>query len=462
MSYFNHAFQKVFIGTNGYHNTSGNTTADLTTLKFGLYNANDYIVTSGSSGKPFILASGSIYANDKIGPFHGGYTESNKSKMINPKFINRFYRVLNQTSVQAVTIIGKTDDSSTSTCDAPVFNCGQTYRLRLDIKGSPALRFLNHQLYKTVDAYTGCCADPNTVEAVDPVTVFVQWATQILNDPFLSKFIAPVVTYTLDNTAGSPTWVSLSTLSGLEAYTAATADLDKITVGMSLTGAYVDTTFGDCSFVPSDHFEKEPIQIYASFVDDINEPCAMESVCVTRKTLGKQGSGYGETIIRELILSESYSQNYFNTDPRIREITQGNAIFDAVDRTAKYDVYYLQHNVPRFYNPSSTFDNDQYLLKVIVAPSAVTTAAATNSGDATIVVSSFAGITAGMRLYVNGVLSANTVSATPTTTTVTMSGTQAVTSGDALEFKPAGSYAFEVAVAAALTAAGNTVTLETF
>ena len=89
-------------------------------------------------------------------------------------------------------------------------------------------------------------------------------------------------------------------------------------------------------------------------------------MCVTQAVLGRQGWGYGETIIRELILSESYSQNYFNCDPRIREITQGDAIFDVVDRDDKYDVYYLQHSVPRFNNPTGTFDNDQYLLKIVV------------------------------------------------------------------------------------------------
>jgi len=31
-----------------------------------------------------------------------------------------------------------------------------------------------------------------------------------------------------------------------------------------------------------------------------------------------------------------------------------------------YDRIYLLHNVPRFYNPSGTFDNDQYLVEIIV------------------------------------------------------------------------------------------------
>jgi len=460
MAYFNHAFQKVFIGTAGI-NQSGSTNA-LTTLQYGLYNAKTFANYTTGTTAPFFLASGSIYANDKIGPYHGGYKESNKSKEINPKYINAFYKVVDKVSTQSVTIIGKTDSSATSSCVCPEFACGQTYRLRLDIKGSPALRFLNHQLYSTVDAYTGCCANPASPANVDPVTVFVQWALQIANNPFLSQFVAPLVRYTLDITAGSPTWVTLDSVAELEAYVAATTGIDDICVGLQLTGAYVDTVFGDCSFSPMDHFEKEPIQIFASFVDDTGDPCQYQSVCVTRPVLGKQGEGYGETVIRDLILSESYSQNYFNDDPRIREITQGNSIYSAVDRAAKYTAYYLLHSVPRFNNPSGTFDNDQYLLKLVVPGSIFTTATANNAGDATILVGSLTGIVAGMRLYVNGVLSANTVVSTTGPATVTMSGNQAVTSGDVLEFKLASSYAFETIILASLAAANNPVTLENF
>lgn len=362
MSYFNHAFQKVFIGTAGFHNTASETTADLLTKEYGLYNAKTFETYTTGSAEPFILASGSIYANDKIGPFHGGYTESNKSKVINPRYITKFWKVQETASVQAVTIIGKTDDSATDACECPTFECGKTYRLRIDIKGSPALRFLNHQLYHTVDAYTGCCDDPAVPVAVDPITVMVAWAIEILNDPFLSQFVKPEVVYTLDGSS----WTTLDDLAGFEGYTAQTTISDDTCVGLVLTGAIIDTVFGDCSFKPTDHFEKEPIQIYASFVDDINDPCQHQSLCVTQATLATQGQGYGETIIRELILSESYSQNYFSCNPRIREITQGDAIFNAIDRTLKYDVYYLQHNVPRFNNPTGTFDNDQYLLKLII------------------------------------------------------------------------------------------------
>ena len=127
--------------------------------------------------------------------------------------------------------------------------------------------------------------------------------------------------------------------------------------------------------------------IYASEVDEVGDPCEFSGICVKRGSgvdssdpfgnltgqpvLGKQGEGFGETVLRDVILSESYLQNYWNDDPRIREITLGNATIGAIDRTASYVRYQILHNVPRFNNPSSTFDNDQYLLE-IVAPARVT------------------------------------------------------------------------------------------
>lgn len=378
MSYFNHAFQKVFIAT-GTAVTSGSTT-NLTRAqgKFGLFDPKTYAAYNtgaafAGSPVPFMLATSSIHGDDKIGSYHGGYSESNKSKMINPKYVTKFWKVEAKSATPSITIIGKTDDASTDACACPVFECGRTYRLRVDIKGSPALRFLNHQLYDTFDAYTGCCADPAKPDNVDPVTVFIEWAKQILEHPYLSQFVSPSVVYSLD--AGSTWETALTTVEAMDDYVPVTTagDVADVCVGLELTGAYVDTVFGDCSFKPTDHFEKEPIQIYASFVNDLDDICQHDSLCVTQTQLGQQGEGFGETIIRELIVSESYAQNYFNCNPRIREITLGDDIFGAITRNALYDVYYLQHSVPRFNNPTGTFDNDQYLLKIVI-PNAVNTA----------------------------------------------------------------------------------------
>ena len=75
--------------------------------------------------------------------------------------------------------------------------------------------------------------------------------------------------------------------------------------------------------------------------------------------------------MRDLVLSEAYRQNFLSSDFRIREITQGTDIIAAVPRgtaasPTRYNAFYIQHNVPRFNNPSSTFDNDQYLLEIVV------------------------------------------------------------------------------------------------
>ena len=66
-----------------------------------------------------------------------------------------------------------------------------------------------------------------------------------------------------------------------------------------------------------------------------------------------------------MIVSESYLQNYFATDVRIREITQGIDMLSAINRRSTYTLYYILHSVPRYNNPTGVFDNDQYLLEIV-------------------------------------------------------------------------------------------------
>ena len=50
----------------------------------------------------------------------------------------------------------------------------------------------------------------------------------------------------------------------------------------------------------------------------------------------------------------------------MREIEQGDDLVSKVTRSSNlYNSFYLQHHVPRFNNPTGTFDNDQYLLEFI-------------------------------------------------------------------------------------------------
>jgi len=464
MSYFNHAFQKTFVGTNGFTDLSlgklGTPGNILEGGYFAFVNAKTWQLQQTNGNYPscnLVLAAGSIYQHDKIGPFAGGYKESNKSKEINPKYVSQFYRVDPCDPSNAVLNIGHTDYTSSRALslaitndgadlvdglytDIPLidtsgptgsglvvnitvsggevtfveitnggtgwvtgdvvttsaelipedgegtqptftvtagigancckeFMCGETYSLRIDVKGSPALRFLDHNAYLIASAYTGCCPEGSIAPTpVDSTIVMIEWAKAIVNSPLIRPFVYPVVV-DQDGTAwyvpgtdqtfltdeGADTWDHYVSPGYQEGDCA----------GLILNGAYVDTKFGDCTFQVSDFYEKEPVRLYASEVDFNGDPCAFNGICVVNECLPRQAMGLGESVARDVILSERYRQNFFATDLRIREITQGTSVFNYIDRNASYYRYYIQHNVPRFNNPSSTFDNDQYLLEII-------------------------------------------------------------------------------------------------
>lgn len=388
MAYFNHAFNKVFVGTSGFYTGVGAKTTDLAKGDFTFVNPETWVVVDvdGATTEkcPLVLVAGAIYQNDKIGPFHGGYKETDKSKIINPKYISRFYRVDPCTPQNQTISIGTTpwtiDEGVDLECVIPGvtqkdFLCGETYYLRVDLKGSPVLRFLSRNSYFTADAYTGCC-DPGALAPtpVDPTTVYILWAKQLLNSPLMRAFINitifdttnadlvngtyPIMTKDNVNDPAAPwnTYTPVAGATGLEA-------------GMYITGAYVDTRFGDCTFYPNDSILAyvEPVKIYASEVDYTGDPCEFANLCVSNVCLPIQGAGFGENVIRELILSQAYAQSPFYTgiDLRVREITQGYDVTNTIDRDAQYYRYFIQHSVPRFNNPTGTFDNDQYLLEII-------------------------------------------------------------------------------------------------
>ena len=495
MAYFNHAFRKTFLAsgdtigpvaitdpqggalgnasaTGGFLVTAGRPTYALnqlavaaTTLHGNLENnyvgwfdprTNLSVVPSTASECcPLYLAGSAIYCKDKISPFLGGYQETNKSKVVNPRYVSRFYDVdpctpsnnvvhvgstyasagggvltLDGASLVAgtgyvngthgvtggtgtglvvsittalglvtavtvlspgkdytigdtVTILGGNNDATidvltVTTAIDPVipgtncckeFLCGETYNLRLDVKGSPALRFLNHNAYYTATAYTGCCpAGAIAPVAVDSTEVMILWANDLLNSPIVSPFFqiaiqdeAGFIWYAPGTNAAFLTAVGANTWNNY----ISPGHTTGACAGLILNGAYVDTRFGDCTFQLSDFYEKQPVNLYPSEVDLNGDPCEFTGLCVVNECLGSQAMGLGETILRDVVLSESYRQNFFSSDFRIREITQGNQIVNAINRQALYYNVFLQHSVPRFNNPSGTFDNDQYLLQVV-------------------------------------------------------------------------------------------------
>lgn len=511
MAYFNHAFKKSFLATGptqtafpvtfpdgstintttslGYVTSAGMPTYglnQLSAISVATYGAattattDGYIgwfspstnlslaIGSGSSCCNAYLAGSAIYSNDKIGPLTGGYQETNKSKMVNPKYVSRFYSVDPCAPQNNVIHVGSTywtagggiltvnaiitgvntlyAVSATDVVAAPVtttgtgtglvvsydttaggkvtngsivvlnpgkgyavgdtvtipyasgaagnaivtiltvtaahaqvgcgitpdcckeYLCGETYSLRLDVKGSPALRFLNHNAYNTVDAYTGCCpAGAIAPVAVDSTEVMILWANGLTTNPIVGPFVQIVVQAEDGSLWYAPgTSAAFLAANGADTWNhyVSTGHVAGACAGLILNGAYVDTKFGDCTFQLSDFYEKEPVKLYASEVDYNGDPCAFTTLCVVTECQGLQVQGLGETVVRDMTMSESYRQNFLATDFRIREITQGNQIISSVNRTALYYRYMLQHNVPRNYNPSGTFDADQYMLEI--------------------------------------------------------------------------------------------------
>ena len=357
MAYFPNAFQKLLVGTAGFSTKNGQPTYDLVAGEVGIIDAKDNKILDITPVVPvtyaavpqFYLAQGSLHTVDKLGPFHGGYQETVKSKGINPKYVSRFYRVDPANSVQNIIVIGAANPT--------VFDFNKTYRFRIDIKGSPALRTMRRNLYKDLDAFTGCApavTDPITV--VDAATIVEQWAKQINEDLIIKNFVKAEVLYTTI-AAEVPTTVTVKPIDW-------DATADKY-ARLQLTGAYVDSTFANCSWSRTDNFDFTPLSLYASAYEAEGETCYEVQFPVVETQEAFQGRNYGEPLLKELILSNRYRQEDFPDDTRMREILNDNSM-NAISRTAKYVTYHILHSIPRKSNPSGIFDADQYLIKIVV------------------------------------------------------------------------------------------------
>lgn len=386
--YFNHAFRKTFlISNNGSvvnRRTSGSTT-DLTPGQIGLFDAKTYQAFGNeNNGQPFIIAQGSYFTKDKITPYLGGYQESVKSKIINPKYITRVFTACSSAPENQIKDI--------CVCN---LECGKTYNLRTDLKGSPALRFLSHNIYKTLAAYTGCCTSDCSATCtgalVDPTTVNINWATQIINDPILSQFLQ--VTKITDWDGGVVAEMGQGGITTQAQFLAAIKEYESTfdpasnnaatdQSCMRVAVAYIDTKFQYCTFTPTDFYELQPLNMLFSMTDETGDPCNVQCFEVSGQYAadgsipkpyvpgqtqpGAQAQGLGETVLRELILAGRYRQEAYPDSSRVeslrmREI-EANPVLAEVDRQGFYNSVNILHSVPRFNNPTGTFDNDQYLL----------------------------------------------------------------------------------------------------
>lgn len=342
---------------NGGLVTSGNTSV-LNAGDCGFYDAKTWNAiplgqASVSQHPRVVFVMGGYRAGleiDTVGNY-GGYAETIKSKVIEPLRVHRFWKVPAGFARAHIVQVGW-DGSDDATI--PKFYCGQNYQLRIDLKGSPALRALHHNVHYIFDVKTACCRN-NPPELVDPVAVFLAFAKQINENPIVSKFFTASV-FNGDVLPVDPdTYVPLTD----------PGDIVFSTPSLKLTGGYDYTRFTFCSFDPRDYFEVEPVVITSvQLVDNTDDPCSsFKQLTFKELQAGKGPQGSGDQILREFLLDNEYRQEPFPWDSRMRDIYNFDAM-PAVVNQGLYDSIYVLFDSPRRYNPSGTYDNDVYLLRV--------------------------------------------------------------------------------------------------
>jgi len=350
MAYFDHAYKKSMISTAG-EAANGTATQDLAAGEWGLVDATTYLsiapAVPPNSEAGFLLVQGNLNTVDTIGgnPLHGGYAESIKSKVIKTHFINRMWKTCCYDPELVNIVLTIPDDC---------YPCDSHPQLRIDVKGTDVLRYLNRNAYMIADI-TGCCEDTEAPLFWSGAEVSAAWTAAINDDATINPFILA--------TDGGGT-VTLTVQTDME------------------------TIFDNCSFDTRDWYPYEPLQFSASILDDDGDPCTdccVTSVpaftdpgCTVIQVQGRPETS-GESILRDLIMDGRYRQdggyNAGNRDSsRFRQIEHGDAIINAVNRPTSpntypvgyYAVYYLLHSVPRFNNPTGVFDNDQYLVSIAI------------------------------------------------------------------------------------------------
>jgi hypothetical protein len=416
--------------------------------------------TTGNTSTTLKMVTGSWYVNDKIAPFYGGLQAPYYSKAIDPRRVTRFIHSIAQPAQQQIIVAGW-DLSSASTV-GPKFYCGESYLLRLDMIGSPALRLLNHQLYVTLPSFGGCCdndcSSGCTATPVDAACIMLQWndfmrygtynpgiGNTSMNSnagaiPYLTQFFLPAV-YVQNGANADQVYSQLdyeAALAGKYGTTdennaviaegpyecAPTSTAGSVVAGFQLTGAYYQTNYENCTFTPSDYFEIEPIFCKISLMtgnfSGVNNfsPCGWDTTIntsvpnmVTQIQAPAYPKGLGEQVVRELILSERYKQNPFADSIyvdslRMREIEGTDWVLKNVTRQSYYDSIAITYNIFRPQNSQQVHDNDEYT-EIIYVPGTYNPVSNTYTGPD---VSAFTDILSNALAYVGSPVQLETTS----------------------------------------------------
>jgi len=263
--------------------TTSLATSALTAGQLGIYNQNFGVIdyTAAADKTPFYLVQGSYYKtsgySDKIGS-HGGYQESVKSKMINPKYISRILWVQSKLPVQQVVQI-PLKDAAGGLANVGL-NADTTYRLRIDVKGSPALRFLSHNIYRVMDSYTGPVNATTPSLLKDPVATLVDWKEQLTMSPYFNQLVQARV-YAFKNNATNTHFSA-----GTPTTTSTTLTITSSNTGLILLGQRIVGSTGATS-VPANTFATA----YGTAFGTGTTPTTAPTASTTSVTITGTGTG---------------------------------------------------------------------------------------------------------------------------------------------------------------------------
>ena len=421
MSYQTRAFREVFLpavsGGTIQLAASGVTTDALTAGELGIFPVTNSLIgssiTTAVTGS-IILAEGSYHTVQNIAPGMGGYKMSDKTHTIPILGIQRFWKKTAKTALPMIISVGwdQTVTGSTSLV-GPTFECGTFYRLLLEAKGEAALRVFGHEVYRDVEAWTGCCngncQSGCTGQLVDATTVMLSWSDFIKQDPILSTMFFPEVhingtltggagsgVYTYNTGVNSRVYSAYDISLGLGAASGTyvpntTGTAGTIVAALQLTTAYVDTVFNTCTFTPSDYYYVDALLIYASLRMDDGldaDPCqvtttintSVPNMVVTLQTV-QQVSGLGQMVVRDWItyrryLMENFPDGYEIDLYRMRQI-EDDVCLANVSLQALYDEIHIRYVNNDYFNPKPA-DNQRVWEWVGYVPTGTTTTTFTN------------------------------------------------------------------------------------
>lgn len=194
--YFSHAFQKMFVPKSGasFVTSTSASTDQLTEGQIGIFNPKTFkgFGTPGSTNnhKMFMIAQGSYHTTDSLSSFLGGLQESVKSRPINPKYIDQFYKVCPRTPQNEVWTLGY--NGVTADCGTISGKCSNKYTIRIDVKNEFILRTYNRNLYRYFTVETPCCdecAEECEAADVNPRWIAEKLVEMVNSDPEISNFV---------------------------------------------------------------------------------------------------------------------------------------------------------------------------------------------------------------------------------------------------------------------------------